>query len=275
MRSIIIKIIRKIIFTFRRIRGFRSLELFGIKVKLSPFSEMSESVWFHYPKKSPKDRIVAYADYVQWHSLVEKIRILDRPPVILEIGAHHGVYAAVLGKLIKAKGGQFIAVEASPSNTIELKKNITLNDLENVVKVEQIFLSDSTRDGYVYFKEAGVQSTLTDEYDLCSIKVPCESITSFISRLNINHIDILLVDIEGAEAELMPSFPWGTVSVKNIYCELHPGEWSLFGGHEKFDKMLTEQKFICLDMYLTQYKDVRNQYYIGPTVLLKREQFRE
>lgn len=78
------------------------------------------------------------------------------------------------------------------------------------------------------------------------------------------------MDIGCAEVVVMPAFPWEKVPVGYIFCELHPGEWPRFGGNEKFEKMLKEQNFICLDMYFGVYESVRDQYYVGPTMLIRR-----
>jgi len=60
------------------------------------------------------------------------------------------------------------------------------------------------------------QDAGTDE-----ISVPCESLSSLMKRLGHNHIDLLKMDIEGAEFEVLTSMIADGVSVGQIAVEFH------------------------------------------------------
>jgi hypothetical protein len=63
-------------------------------------------------------------------------------------------------------------------------------------------------------------------------------------------LDLLIVDVEGAELPVLNGFPWETVRIEKIFVELHPYAWKDFGyGGDEFRSFLEEKGFRCLDMY--------------------------
>lgn len=63
-----------------------------------------------------KSKIVIYGDYVQMHSMVDFIEQIEFPTTIINMGAHHGAYAIVLGRILQKSGqrGKIIAIEPNP-----------------------------------------------------------------------------------------------------------------------------------------------------------------
>jgi len=253
---------------FWRLQRYRRRRAFGQTLRLTVDTEFPESLTLRYPRHSLRQKVVQYTDYVQLHSLYSFVGSLPSAPTVLELGAHHGVYATLLGLLLKSKQGRFVAVEPSSVNAEILRRNIHLNGLEQTVEVEEVFVLDTDSD--VLFKEAGAVSSLGTG-EATDIRIRCEPIGSLLRRLALRHIHILIMDVEGAEVRVLQAFPWQDVTVSRIYCELHPGEWSKFGNAgTELANVLHQRDLLCLDMYLNRYEVFPDTGYIGPTLMIPR-----
>jgi FkbM family methyltransferase len=193
---------------------------------------------------------------------------LPDKPVVVDVGAYHGQYAVLLGKIVQSKNGRLIAVEPSAINAQVLRQNVQLNSLNDTVEVVESFVQDAGGKD-ISLIEWGSQTTVDSTGE--GVKVRSESISTLLHRLNIKKIDLLLIDIEGAEVKLLPSYPWADVPVGCIYCEMHPGEWHRFGSDgSEIERVLREQQMLCLDMYFQPFDKFSKQHYAGPTVMIKQ-----
>src|SRR5512141_1104245 len=93
-----------------RLRGFRKVRAFGEGFCLTAGTIFPTSWRMRLPREGYASDIVRYADNVQFHAVVRLVSESPAPPVILEVGAHHGAYAVVLGKIARKAGGRVIAV---------------------------------------------------------------------------------------------------------------------------------------------------------------------
>jgi len=85
-----------------RLFGGRREKAMGLSLNLH-----ANTVWpgrrgLRLPKESCRSKIVAYADFVQAHMVCSAIEKMENP-VIIDVGAHHGEYALLLGGLLKTK----------------------------------------------------------------------------------------------------------------------------------------------------------------------------
>ncbi|MFZ3137365.1 MAG: FkbM family methyltransferase [Thermodesulfovibrionales bacterium] len=156
---------------FWRVRGGRTIKAFDEKYHVTADTVFPDYRKFKLPKKGCLSEIVRYTDYVQLHSVVNYVMQLKNQPTIIDIGAHHGAYAVILGKIIQKKGGRVIAVEPNPQSFDVLKENVLLNKLENTVVCEQFAIADKT--GLMNIDLAGSESKLTQEQTdrCCTVEV--------------------------------------------------------------------------------------------------------
>lgn len=89
------------------LRRGRRVEAMGQKLVLHPATVFPTHRRMRLPRGGPKSEIVRYADFVQMHACCRYCAELPYPPVIVDVGAHHGSYAVILGKLAAAhpRGG--------------------------------------------------------------------------------------------------------------------------------------------------------------------------
>jgi FkbM family methyltransferase len=268
LRRAVYKMLTIVLRTYWFLRGGRRLKACGFKYKFLPRTGLPLTEVF-LPRRNALDGIVKYADHVQMRSLLLYATKLASESIIVDIGAYHGVYAILLGKIVQQNGGKVIAVEPNQDSYKVLQRNVELNLLEDTVICENVAILD--REG-----ELSLRSD-----DSCSyVKVASRDVDNIVSattlekltkKHGITNIDVLIIDIEGAELLALRGFPWETVGVDKIFCELHPYNWKVFGySGTDFQKFIEEKAFICFDMYF-EHRDVfSEERYIGPTLLLKK-----
>jgi len=82
-----------------------------------------------------------------------------------------------------------------------------------------------------------------------------------------------MIDVEGAELNVLRGFPWEIMRPGRIFCELHPYAWKEFGyTGEDFMDFLKQHGYRCFDMYFREYTEFTSDDYIGPTVFVPRDE---
>jgi FkbM family methyltransferase len=169
---------------------------------------------------------------------------------------------------MQPKGGRVLALEPDPASCRVLEANIDLNHLGETVICDQ--RAASREGGECQLEQHGTQSRLIAGHRIAgpAVSVRMAPLTQILQERQIVRVDLLQIDVEGAELEVLRGFPWGAVSVGWILVELHPYAWASFGytGRE-FEKFLQSHHLRCIDCYLREV-DLHDSEYIGPTRLL-------
>jgi len=250
-----------------RVTGGRRVQALGEKYRLTPNTIFPTYRKFPLPKGDCLSEIVRYTDYVQLHSVCRLLMKTDKP-VVIEVGAHHGAYAVIMGKIVKKTGGRIIAIEPDPISFTKLTNNITLNGLENTVICLNIAVSDKTGKQYLHLNNS--QSKLSAEKTRNSHMVDVKTVSQIISTYHIDKIDLLLIDVEGAELPVLQGIPWASIKIETIFCELHPYAWKDFGySHNEWLAFLSKHNYRVIDMYMQERASFNIDSYIGPTLFLK------
>ena len=152
---------------------------------------------------------------------VEIVKRIARPGMTaLDIGAHVGYYTTLLSKLV-GDAGRVIAFEPHPRIAAKLRHNV--RRLKNVT-VEQVAVTDKQGDDVLYdfLAESGGSSLrynadehgwakerlagrelaprVIENLPMVSYVVKTVPLDSYLSRRNIERVDFIKMDIEGAEA---------------------------------------------------------------------------
>lgn len=116
--------------------------------------------------------------------------------VCLDLGAYIGDTAYLMNKYLKPQ--KIYAFEPDPDNLKVLKENIKLNQLQD--KVIPVPLAASDKDGYCYFEKRGAGSEIVNKkMNKGTIKVKTIKIDDFVEKERIKKVDLIKMDIEGAE----------------------------------------------------------------------------
>lgn len=186
---------------------------------------------------------VHYRDLKEFHSVKREIFAegvyeleIDKPdPVIIDAGAHIGL--ATLFFLSRFPLAQVIAIEPHPANFELLDQNIWQNRLENQVITVQTALSsqggpltlhaDPTQE---WLSTASVRpGAWTGDQETEPIEVPTNPLSEFLDQ----PVDLLKLDVEGAELDVLQSAGDLLKNVKTIIMEHHPTTYAV-------EKQLTE-----------------------------------
>jgi FkbM family methyltransferase len=128
--------------------------------------------------------------------------------IAFDIGANVGVYSLLIAEKVGA-GGMVYCFEPNPEVRDRLLDNIRLNNFEMRTRVHSTALSGRVGDATLYLPKEdhyhrGIGSfhKYTDLLD-DQIVVQVETIDSMVSRLAVEHLDLVKIDTEGHDAEVI------------------------------------------------------------------------
>lgn len=117
---------------------------------------------------------------------------------IVELGAEYGTETLFLSRTVGPQG-RVLSVEAHPKTCTALRKMVELNNLENVTVVHAAIGEDV---GTTTISDGAALSNVVGQGDL---EVPALTLRSLLDAHGIGTVDLLKVNIEGAEGPLMRS----------------------------------------------------------------------
>ena len=147
---------------------------------------------------------------------------LSNGDVAMDIGAHYGLHALTMRRQV-GEAGRVFAFEPNPSVAHLIRRTFSKNGFENVEHVEKA-LTNTTNDvtlveesrntGHATTRPAGEKGK--------EFTVQATTFSEFLSSRGVDNIDLLKVDIEGGEADLIPTIDFD--AVETLVLELH-GEY--------------------------------------------------
>lgn len=140
-------------------------------------------------------------------------------------GAYHGYSTVYAAKKAGIKG-KVICFEPDPFSYKLLKKNIQLNELDNVICINKgLWSEDETLK--LKFKAAGSQVTKDSKSAITEIQVV--SLDNELPRLGISKVDFMWLDVEGAEIEVIK----GAINtIKASNAELAVASYHIIDGNQ-------------------------------------------
>jgi FkbM family methyltransferase len=145
--------------------------------------------------------------------------VLSTATVVVDLGANIGLTTTFLAE--RFPEARFVCVEPSPSNVAILRRNLAwMGDRASIVEA-----AVSDRRGEISFDDGAWSwggHILTGD-PAGSRRVRCETVDSILAAAGLDHVDLLKVDIEGAESMIFSARPEWLRTVKCVIIELHPG----------------------------------------------------
>ena len=129
---------------------------------------------------------------------------LVQDSLFLDIGANIGAFSIPAAKHLKKLNGKVIAVEASPTIFPYLKKNVEINNLENI---ELLSLAVTNSDhNSIDFYEAPTEKfgmgSIAPQFQSTPISVQTITVDSILKDQELAKVSFMKVDVEGYEAEV-------------------------------------------------------------------------
>jgi FkbM family methyltransferase len=139
-------------------------------------------------------------------------RLVSPGDTCVDAGAHYGYFTLLLAKLC-GPGGRVYSFEAEAGNARILRENVRANDLLPFVTVEEAAVA--ARNGQVDLHPASLGSqewTLMESFAHRDDRPPVDLPTERIRAMRLDDyladdpdLDVIKMDIEGAEAEVIPA----------------------------------------------------------------------
>lgn len=145
---------------------------------------------------------------------------IDENATVIDAGANIGAFTVYAAK--QATNGKVIALEPEPRNRAQLERNVRMNDLNNVTVLDTGLAGD--RGSFRLFlgkANKGTGSIYSSESDR-SIEITCRTLADVIADHAIDRVNLLKVDIEGAEYDVILNMPDDVLAkIDHIVLEYH------------------------------------------------------
>lgn len=138
-------------------------------------------------------------DYVRRH--------LKSGSVFVDVGSNIGAYALWAAGIV-GPTGSVIAIEPDPVTVEVLRRNIALNQLESVITVCHIGVSDREEVLRVERPCPGNMgiTRLVSDGKRDGVEIACSTLGSVLRSAGVRQVDMLKVDIEGSEPKVLREF---------------------------------------------------------------------
>lgn len=124
--------------------------------------------------------------------------------IVIDVGANIGYYTLIFAQLVGSSGKVF-AFEPESKNFEILKKNIKINNYQNIV-AEQKIVSDKSGIVKLFIAEHGIVGHRINQQKSSQKFIEVESIIldNYIKKLNLdNKINFIKIDVEGSEPKVL------------------------------------------------------------------------
>ncbi len=207
-----------------------------------------------------------------------KLANVGNRPIILDVGANNGEFVTALHDLIGKHDGEYHLFEPATNVVPHLQQRII--QIPNCTIIKQVV---SDVDGCKVFNQATVGSGLGSIYERhdtsiqsrewLKLELPSITLDTYIGRCGIEHIDILKIDVEGAELDVLNGATHALSSgmIDTIMFEFGSANlnsrtqfsdfWWLFKRHGyRIYRVIPGGRY-----YELEKLDDRDEYYRGPT----------
>ena len=163
---------------------------------------------YNYRAYCPVNKNDLIALTIREDEIIEKFRP-KQGSIVIDVGAHVGRYTIIASKRV-GPNGKVVAIEADPSNFEILKRNIKLNNLNNITSLNCAAYSKegrlklhlhSKRSGYTMYST--VMSNRFETRRFMEVKANTLDHLIESERIPPEQINWIKIDVEGAEFEVL------------------------------------------------------------------------
>lgn len=152
---------------------------------------------------------------------------LRQGDVVIDIGANIGTFAATAARTVGTTGSVH-AYEAHPATFGLLWRTIEANGFANV-SCHQLAVSD--RQGTGFISDLGRKDDSNHILDggRKGIAVATTTISAIMEQENLNHVDLLKIDVEGLELAVLSGIGEHAANISCVYVEVLPRTLARYG----------------------------------------------
>lgn len=211
------------------------------------------------------------SDLRKIHSSITELWLASYLPrsgdVVLDVGAGIGDDAWVFAKYVGPSGRVF-SFEANPRTARCLAKTVRQSGLENV---ETIAAAAADRIGRVLITDGAVsdRNSLIIRDGEHAVEVPAITLDDFVESKGINQIDLLKMNIEGAEKPALLGFQRQFGCVRNVAIACH--DWIAdLGYSDSFRTLAFVTEFLESQGFVVYRRTTDQRPWIRETILASR-----
>lgn len=180
------------------------------------------------PSLTYKGIHITYQDQLEYETLIEEVfqkrtyyvDLETNTPLIIDAGAHIGMTTLYLHSVYP--NARFICIEPNPVNQELLKKNLEDNNITNaVIEPYALAKNEEVRKFYIHptltFFSSFHKKGWTGDQEMREVRVQTRTISSYLNE----PVDLLKMDIEGAESEVLIEAGEKLKNVKHLMLEFH------------------------------------------------------
>jgi FkbM family methyltransferase len=143
------------------------------------------------------------------------MEILSRDDVVLEVGANIGYYALIESKLCK----KIYAVEPVADNISNLKKNIKLNNYNNIEVYQMAFGENQCEKSIYISQKSNWHSFYKTNNFIKQEKIKMDKIDNFLNNREMP--TFIRMDVEGYELAVIKGMEKTLPKIKKMFIEIH------------------------------------------------------
>jgi len=156
----------------------------------------------------PKYYLLFWDDLIVFHEIfIENVYNrginIENGDIILDIGASMGWYACKVSELAGERG-KIIAIEPNPYNYYYLKKNVKINNLNNIILLNLGIWSCKKKLKFRCNKYgSSLKNIINSRENNNIIEIDVDTIDNIVSNLKLERVNLIQMDIEGSEIEAL------------------------------------------------------------------------
>lgn len=154
-----------------------------------------------YPNSSYGGMVI-YNNLPEYPEMLFLEKNLKNDSIFIDVGANIGVYSIIAAS--KIKKGRVYAFEPIPNTVAILKQNIYLNNISDQVTIIEKVASDKSGKEKFNIQDISEVSHISTKDDKSqNTLIPSIRLDDFCKERNIRYIDVLKIDVEGAEMKVL------------------------------------------------------------------------
>jgi len=168
---------------------------------------------------------------------------------VLDVGANIGLYSAVAARQV-TNAGLVVAVEPEPRNCQLIEETKKLNGFENITVVRKA-LADSTGPGRLFLckDNQGDHRIYDNTKTRPALTIACTTLDDLCEELGLHHVDVLKMDIQGAEGKALKGMPATLGNNPDIRVMMELWPWGLAQAGENALAVLKEIRRLGFEVF--------------------------
>ena len=145
--------------------------------------------------------LVVYTKLPEYAEMNFLLDVLKSGDTFVDVGANIGAYSLLAAS--KIKSGKIYAFEPSVQVLSCLEENIRLNNLANIFVIDKVVSDVNGYEPFIFGKHCETDHISTNKASRVAKLLPSITLDNFFDNQKITKLDLLKIDVEGAELKVL------------------------------------------------------------------------